>query len=90
MNAITDCLIEGPEVSQHSPDDLYAEYLGQATALKTGSVAGADALVAAVAASCLPRAVFRSLAEAIAKATGFDAKAYLKQMEAGRTALISR
>jgi hypothetical protein len=77
---------DNPQSSQVDPDTIYTAFSAAAAALPKGAVAGADALVADIVASCLPEAVFRALATAIATATGFDRDCYFKQMRKGRAA----
>lgn len=90
MTAIT-----GPETATtdahaaHLTVDDQFLALGSRAAALAGSatkIADADALVADIVRSNVPEAVFKALADAMGKATGFDAKDYLAQMNRGRTA----
>ncbi|MBB5693525.1 DUF3631 domain-containing protein [Muricoccus pecuniae] len=72
-----------------SPDASYAAFMSRAGALSASpsKIADADALVTEIVHSAAPLPVLKPLAAAIAKATGFDAAAYLKQMLQARAAL---
>ena len=92
MNAISalvaDLATARSPVSPATPDldVIYARFITRADALSASMVklADADALISEVAVSPLPDAVLKPIAAAIGKASGFDAGAYLKQMQAAR------
>lgn len=70
-------------------DAILAGLMARAEALSASAakVADADALVAEVVVSPLPDAVLKPIAAVVGKATGFDAAAYLRQMQGARSAI---
>jgi hypothetical protein len=68
-------------------DALYQAFLDRAAQLPTGSVGAAEMLLDEFVNSPLPPSTFKSLAEAIAKATGLDKDALRRKMASARAAL---